>query len=154
MLGRGNRYTIAYGTARLLILCACYYYCCCSLCHSHILGWLSDNYGRKPLLVFGLATSTVFTTTLFATSSVVIAVVSRTAAGLTDSTQSVAYAVIGKIPFESMPYFILSYDCLGDVGPLDVVQAMSQRALSAQWHSAYASAAFQIARMLSSVIGG
>ena len=93
---------------------------------SPLLGWLSDTYGRKPLLVFGLAMSTAFTMLMYLTSFFWLACVARTLAGLTDATQSVAYAAIGDVSKGA-----------------DRIMAF-----------AYASAAFQVARMLSAVIGG
>ena len=94
---------------------------------SIFLGQLSDKFGRLRLLMLGLVSVAGFTVMFGLTRTFWVACAARLLTGLFDSTQSVAYAAIGDF---------------APPGP--------ERAMAFAWSSV----SFQVARILSSVIGG
>ncbi len=94
---------------------------------SFIIGHLSDLYGRKPMIVIGLLSSTIVTLFFPITTSVGVAIALRLFGGLTNGNTALTKAVMS-----------------------DVTDHAETRALA----FAYQGAAFQAARAISSAVGG
>ncbi len=62
-----------------------------------ILGALSDRWGRRPILMFGLASNTIFFTVFGLSSSLTMALIARFLAGAGNGNIAVAKAYIGDI---------------------------------------------------------